>query len=87
MNDNSELSFTESIASAKEFFDSNDVIWIGPRESDIEGLDLFRGSITIFGSDAGDNTSMRGVRRNHNRLSKEIDRFYRDSVSALGDDL
>ena len=46
-----------------------DLVWIGIRESDIKDSDLFKGSITIFGSNKDGNISMDGeygVRYNHN---------------------
>ena len=46
------------------------LFWVGPRESDIWGLDsLFSGSITLYGSDTGGNCSYcgtHGLRINHN---------------------
>lgn len=46
------------------------LFWIGPRESDILGLEsIYSGSITLYGSNSGDNISYcahHGVRINHN---------------------
>ena len=46
------------------------LFWVGPRESDIFGLNsLFSGSITLYGSDTGGNCSYcgtHGLRINHN---------------------
>lgn len=55
------------------------LFWIGPRESDIEGLDsLFTGSITLYGSNCGGNIAYCAdcnLRINHNIDHPESSRF------------
>lgn len=67
-------------------FSEEKVYWIGPRESDIAAIkDLFAGSITIFGSNCGNNRAFcnresHPGRIDHNNTSYESDRFLIDEA-------
>ena len=58
----------------------NKIYWVGPRESDIAGIEsLFSGSITIYGSNAGNNISYCKTnidRINHNKCDNNCDCFF-----------
>lgn len=57
--------------------------WVGPRESDINDIDqLFKGSVTIFGSGVNQNISYSKVskRINHNNDNASCDKFFKDTL-------
>ncbi len=57
------------------------ILWSGPRESDIAGLDCFCASTTIFGSNEENNRSYcktEKIRIDHNRPDCITDSFYND---------
>jgi hypothetical protein len=56
------------------------IIWIGPRESDINYTNnFFSGSITIFGSNNHKNISFQ-KRINHNEINHELDIFFNEQI-------
>lgn len=61
--------------------------WVGPRESDIEGLDnIFAGSITIYGSNKGNNKCFcrsNADRINHNEYNTDCDAFIQAELKKL----
>ena len=62
------------------------IYWIGPRESDIESSrKLFKGSVTIYGSNSCGNHSYCGKydRVNHNIENNNIDVFIQDEISKI----
>jgi hypothetical protein len=63
------------------------IYWIGPRESDIDEIkSLFAGSITIFGSNEGNNISYclsNTDRINHNERNINCDNFFRAELEKL----
>lgn len=57
---------------------SNNLIWVGPRESDIyDCADLFQGSVTIFGSNCNGNISY--CAENHIRIDHNVPECVDDS--------
>lgn len=60
------------------------IFWIGPRESDIEGVEsLFSGSVTIYGSNKGNNTAYCKTnidRINHNQYDANCDIFFKTTL-------
>lgn len=61
--------------------------WVGPRESDIDGLnDFFDGSITIYGSNQGNNKSFcqsNTSRINHNEYNVDCNAFMQLEIKKL----
>ena len=62
----------------------SDIIWIGPRESDIEDCETcFSKSITIFGSNKGNNRAFSEIhhrRVNHNEPGCVSDEFWNTEI-------
>lgn len=63
------------------------IYWVGPRESDIDEIEsIFAGSITIFGSNEGNNISYchsNADRINHNERNIDCDNFFRTQLENL----
>lgn len=63
------------------------IYWIGPRESDIDEIDdMFAGSITIYGSNKGNNKSFcqsNAERINHNEYNAACDAFIQEELKKL----
>ncbi len=63
------------------------IYWIGPRESDIAGVEnLYKGSITIFGSNTLNNKSYykkNNERLNHNRYDKGVNDFLKLEANKI----
>lgn len=63
------------------------IFWIGPRESDIEGVEhLYKGSITIFGSNELNNTSYHKKdisRLNHNMYDEGVNNFLKIETTKI----
>ncbi|MBD5468413.1 MAG: ATP-grasp domain-containing protein [Lachnospiraceae bacterium] len=65
----------------------NKLYWVGPRESDIEELgSIFTGSVTIYGSNRGNNRSFcqsNAFRINHNEPNVACDAFIQAELKKL----
>lgn len=65
----------------------NKIYWVGPRESDIAGIEsLFSGSITIYGSNVGNNISYCKTnidRINHNKCDNNCDCFFKTELEKI----
>lgn len=63
------------------------IYWVGPRESDIDEIkSIFAGSITIFGSNKGNNISYcqcNADRINHNKSNVRCDNFFKTELERL----
>lgn len=63
------------------------IYWVGPRESDIDEIEsIFAGSITIFGSNRGNNISYchsNTNRINHNERNIDCDNFFKTQLENL----
>ena len=63
------------------------IYWIGPRESDIDGLEtMFKGSITIYGSGLNHNIAFcknNNGRINHNERNEECDIFFKTVLKKI----
>lgn len=65
----------------------NKLYWVGPRESDINELEsIFAGSVTIYGSNKGNNKSFcqsNACRINHNEPNVACDAFFQAEMKKL----
>lgn len=63
------------------------IYWVGPRESDIEGIEsMFIGSLTIYGSNKGNNIAYCRTnidRINHNKHDAACDTFFKAELEKL----
>lgn len=63
------------------------IYWVGPRESDIEGIEsMFVGSITIYGSNQGNNIAYCKTnidRINHNEYDASCDAFFKTELNKV----
>lgn len=63
------------------------IYWVGPRESDIDDIEsIFAGSVTIFGSNKGNNISYchsNKDRINHNNRNIDCDNFFKTELEKL----
>ncbi|MBI9054757.1 MAG: ATP-grasp domain-containing protein [Bacteroidales bacterium] len=68
-------------------WNTENIYWIGTRESDIDYINnLFRGSITIFGSNENNNIpfqSSDNERVNHNIPNDELNKFFLKEITEL----
>lgn len=65
----------------------NNIYWVGPRESDIDEIEsIFAGSVTIFGSNKGNNISYcqsNADRINHNERNIHCDSFFKAELRRI----
>ena len=84
MTDNCKLSGLSNLKNLiDQYYGTFNLYWVGPRESDISMVDVFKGSITLFGSGEFNNYACGTSRYDHNGVSTRVDEFFLSEMRKI----